>query len=158
MPNKTELFEIIKKKISEITHVKNVGRGRIAEFLDVNPGRVRAWETGQRPSADDLELLSEKLDFNPVWLLTGRGDVFIQVGESEKAESWQEGAPVTDPIAQRMKVATEILKESGASSEVIQQAVMKILDSQNETHTQAETDTLEASAFADKCERSMKRT
>ncbi len=158
MTDGKHLVEIIKDRIKIKTRAKRVSRGKVAEFLGVTEGKLRAWEAGQRPSADDLQNLVVLLNFTPNWLLTGEGEVFLGEEASAQPEAQKETVAVTDPIAQRLEIATRILKESGASPEVIQQAVMKILDSQNETHTQAETNTLEASAFADKCEWSMKRT
>ncbi|SHJ76627.1 XRE family transcriptional regulator [Halodesulfovibrio aestuarii] len=152
-----EQFEIIKEVASKKIQENGGGRFSLAKFdnlLGISGGKSRKWAKGQRPSAEDLGRICRKLDLSAAWLLLGEGGLFL----GEETDTQKEDAPITDPIAQRMKVATDILKGSGASPEVIQQAVMKILDSQNETHTQAETNTLEASAFADKCDWSMKRT
>ncbi|KAF1073918.1 helix-turn-helix transcriptional regulator [Halodesulfovibrio sp. MK-HDV] len=152
MTDGKHLLELVKERIMKKTRAKRVSRGKVAEFLGVTEGKLRAWEAGQRPSADDLQNLVVLLNFAPSWLLTGEGAMFL----GEETDAQKEDAPITDPIAQRMKVATEILKESGASSEVIQQAVMKILDSQNEPHTQAE-EALSTPAFANDRDRSIKQ-
>ncbi|MEZ6854347.1 helix-turn-helix domain-containing protein [Halodesulfovibrio aestuarii] len=158
MPTDKQLFVLIKKLIAEKLHKKRVGRGSIADFLGVSQGKVRAWEDGQRPSADDLELLVKLFNFSPKWLLTGKGETFLGEETKKMPKKDSKTVAVTDPIAQRLETATRLLKETGASPEVIQQAIMKILDLQNEPHTQAEANTLDAPAFADKCERGIKRT
>ncbi len=69
-------YSIIKEKISSALteQGKNVSRVTIAEFLDATRGKVQAWEGGQRPSADDLQKISDKLGLSPTWLLMGTGD------------------------------------------------------------------------------------
>lgn len=71
-----EQFEIIKARISHrlAEHGKGYSAVNAAELLGASRGRVRAWETGQRPSADDLESMSEVLGLSPAWLLLGEGE------------------------------------------------------------------------------------
>jgi len=68
--NWTQQYEIIKELISKKTG-ENPSRVAVAQFLEVTRGKVQAWDTGQRPSADDLETIARKLEISPVWLLLG---------------------------------------------------------------------------------------
>ena len=45
----------------------------IADYLGVKVGKVQAWRKGQRPSADDLEIICRRLGYTPRWLLLGEG-------------------------------------------------------------------------------------
>lgn len=157
MTDGKHLVELIKDRIAKTTRAKRVSRGKVAEFLDVTEGKIRAWEAGQRPSADDLQNLVVLLNFAPNWLLTGEGEVFRGEGTLKTVSVESEDVAVTDPIAQRMKVAVDLLNQAGASPEVIQQAIMKILDSQNEPHTEVE-EKLHTPAFANDRDRSIKRS
>jgi transcriptional regulator with XRE-family HTH domain len=156
MPTHKQLFELLKELIAKELHKKSVGRGKIAEYLNVSQGKVRAWEDGQRPSADDLERLVKLFNFSPTWLLTGEGSAFL--GEETEAQPKEQvtQVAVTDPVSQRLETATRLLKEVGASPETIQQAIMKILESPNEPHTQAE-ETISTPAFAIDRDRSIKQ-
>ena len=154
MPTHKQLFELVKELIAKKLHKKSVGRGKIAEYLGVSQGKVRAWEEGQRPSSDDLESLVKLFNFSPTWLLTGEGNTFL--GEGTEAAEQKKDESITDPIAQRMKVAADSLEKAGASPELIQQTFFKILELQNEPHTQAE-ETLRTPAFANDRDRSIKQ-
>lgn len=68
-------FEIIQKIIAE-----RLAKGGLkftlanaGELLDVKVPKLQAWKKGQRPSAEDLELLALKLGLSPAWLLLGAG-------------------------------------------------------------------------------------
>ncbi len=46
-----------------------------------NDGKVRSWERGQRPSAEDCWLLHKKLGCNLDWLVSGQGEPWPEQGE-----------------------------------------------------------------------------
>lgn len=69
-------LEIIKEKISKIFSERgeSFSQAKAEELLNVSRNKWAAWKRGQRPSADDLEIISRKLGFSPVWLLLGEGE------------------------------------------------------------------------------------
>ena len=76
MPLWLEQYEIIKNKISDRLAInrRNYSAVNAAALLGVSRGKVRSWEAGQRPSADDLEKMAQILGLRPAWLLLGKGD------------------------------------------------------------------------------------
>ena len=110
---------------------------------------------GRTPVCSVIAEWVGELNINSNWLLTGVGEMFLgEETDSQKKE--QTEAVETDLIAQRMRVAVELLEKAGASPETIQQAIMKILDSPNEPHTQTE-ETIGTPAFANDRDRSIKQ-
>jgi len=71
-------IEIIKKEISQ--RLEGSGKSwsaqAAADFLGINVGKIRAWEKGQRPQSNDLEILARKCKFSTRWLLLLEGDPF----------------------------------------------------------------------------------
>lgn len=71
----SQQFDIIEKIIA----TRLAGQGlkftlsNAAALLEVKVPKLQAWKKGQRPSADDLQLLAEKLELSPAWLLLGKG-------------------------------------------------------------------------------------
>jgi len=72
----SEQYAIIKEKVSTLLRAE--GRGysfqTMATLMNVSRGKVQAWEKGQRPSAEDLATMSQKLGLTPEWLLLGTGE------------------------------------------------------------------------------------
>jgi len=73
--NWPQQFEIIERILAE--RLARVGLkytlANAGELLGLKVPKLQAWKKGQRPSADDLELLAVKLDLSPAWLLLGAG-------------------------------------------------------------------------------------
>ncbi len=73
--NWSQQFGIIEKIIA--TRLAESGLkftlANAAELLGVKIPKLQAWKKGQRPSADDLQLLAEKLGLSPAWLLLRKG-------------------------------------------------------------------------------------
>lgn len=118
----SQQFEIIKDKMAEILSEsgQNFSIAKLAAFLDLKKGKVQAWSTGQRPNADDLELIARKLDFSAHWLLLKEGNPF---GASVSAEA----APSTTPLTELGKELQDIkttLETVGASETEIKQALL----------------------------------
>lgn len=73
--NWPQQFEIIERILAE----RLAGNGlkytlvNAGELLGVKVPKLQAWKKGQRPSADDLEVLAAKLGLSPAWLLLGAG-------------------------------------------------------------------------------------
>lgn len=157
MPEKT-----FRERLRRIINELGVSDSEFAKKGNVSKATLSGYFNTERlPKQDTLTLWVQEYGINGNWLLTGKGAIFQDSSQNNTIVREREQsvriAQSNDPVVRRLETATKILKEAGASPEVIQQAVMKILDSQNETHTQAET-TVDAPAFADNCERSMKRT
>lgn len=142
---------------SEFASAGNISRATLSGYFN----------TDRLPKQDTLSLWVDKFQLDANWLLTGKGDIFLNqdvdapdVKKCKQSSNNEEGVEGSsgfiDPIAERIKTTTDVLERSGASPEFIQQAIMKILDSQNEPHTQAE-ETLSTPAFANDRGRSIKQ-
>jgi len=81
--NWAEQYEIIKDKISSEGGSPSL-KG-VADRLGVSRGKVQAWAGGQRPSADDLELIGRELGFSAGWLLFGEGPIYREEQGGAKA-------------------------------------------------------------------------
>lgn len=91
----TQQLEIL-FKIYKDTATQNKGASSklaFARFLGISQGKMQAWEKGQRPSADDLENISYKLNISPLWLLQREGDPFPSVNISSYIPSFILSAP-----------------------------------------------------------------
>ena len=94
----SEQFEIIKEIISKRIG-KNASRVAIASALDVSRGKVQAWDTGQRPSADDLESIARKLNLNPIWLLMGEGTPSAELEPASPPPPTQDLGPIAEAVS-----------------------------------------------------------
>lgn len=56
-------------------------------FLGISAGKRQKWSQGQWPSAEDLEVLHDKLGFSYRWLITGEGDPFEEGGTLPEADT-----------------------------------------------------------------------
>ncbi|MFA9396585.1 MAG: XRE family transcriptional regulator [Halodesulfovibrio sp.] len=144
-------------RLKELVDTKRYTMKKFSEVIEITEKTTRSVLSGASSLKPvSLYNLREKICVNVEWLLTGRGEMFLGEETVAQPKAQAEEMPVSDPISQRMKVAVDLLKKAGASPEVIQQAIMKILDSQNEPHTQAE-ETLSTPAFANDRDRSIKQ-
>lgn len=68
-------FVIIKKIIAEKLkiHGETFSQTKAERFLGVAAGRMQAWGKGQKPNADDLAILTRKLNLSPRWVLLCEG-------------------------------------------------------------------------------------
>lgn len=64
---------------------KSTVRG-FCDFLGISAGKRQKWSQGQWPSAEDLEILHDKLGFSYRWLITGEGDPFEEGGTLPEAD------------------------------------------------------------------------
>lgn len=145
-------YEIIIKIACDFLSVRTgkMSQQRLADFLGVTKGKVRAWENGQRPSADDLELLARKMRLSPRWLLLGEGypkesqggledaqlpgtpaaEAMARYKEKQSLQVQPAPAPFApllpaqDPLAERVRVITDTLRQAGATDQEIRAAVL----------------------------------
>ncbi|MFV0423765.1 hypothetical protein [Oleidesulfovibrio sp.] len=105
------------------SHGKKFSHQALADYLDASKGRIQAWFGGQRPNADDLQMLSERFGFSPKWLLLGKGTPF----EQEPAKHTYSKASIQKPETELGKQLAEIeaaLRKVGASDEEIRKAMI----------------------------------
>ena len=146
------------ERLLEVIHVLRIEQQEFGKTGGVSKGTFSNYALGNsQPKVEALARWVDTYNINANWLLIGEGEMFRGEGTSEPVSAESEDVAVTDPIAQRMKVAVDLLNQAGASPEVIQQAIMKILDSQNEPHTEVE-EKLHTPAFANDRDRSIKRS
>lgn len=80
--------------ILETARVKFASEGKsfslraFEELLGLSQGKTHHWKKGQRPSADDLQALSEALDLSPEWLLLGKGSPHCGVSETKEGPNF----------------------------------------------------------------------
>lgn len=69
-------YEIVYKKFCKRMQESGGKASQLAfaRFVGASQGKVKAWQSGQWPLAPDLAVLAERLDLNPMWLLTGKGE------------------------------------------------------------------------------------
>lgn len=79
-------FEIIKRVFSSGCR-RDYSIQAFADVVGVPRHRVKAWEKGQRPSADDLQRIALSLDLSPEWILFGTGEAPRREGNSPSAGS-----------------------------------------------------------------------
>lgn len=117
-----EQYELIKKKIGEQLG-SEPSQYEVASFLGIRRGKVAAWAGGQRPSADDLEIIARTLNLSPKWLLLFEGD---SVEISTEKDALQQAATI-DPIVQRMVEAERLLRAANAPDGMIQQVICDLV-------------------------------
>ena len=129
---------------TEFAKAGGVSKGTFSNYINGN----------SQPKQEALALWVQKYGLDANWLLTGRGEMFL--GEEAQPDDQKKENSITDPIAQRMKVAADSLEKAGASPELIQQTFFKILELPNEPHTQAE-ENISTPDFANHRDRSIKQ-
>lgn len=69
-------FVIIKQIIAEKLQRKGKSYSQVQaqRLLGLKPGRIQAWEKGQKPNADDLATMTKLLHLSPRWTLLGEGE------------------------------------------------------------------------------------
>jgi len=125
-------FEIIKKEISH--RLARDGRKwsnqNAADLLNVNIGKIRAWEKGQRPAADDLALFARALEFSPKWLLLGTGPQreALESPPPPPVESIppEELSEKLTPTQREMLTCKRLMVEIGASPDQIVESIKAI--------------------------------
>lgn len=65
------LHKIISSRLSE--EGKKATLKNAANYLGVPIHKYQAWKDGQRPVTEDLRMLAQEFEFNPDWLLLGKG-------------------------------------------------------------------------------------
>lgn len=99
-------FEIIKdiasKKIAQAGG--SFSLAQLDRLLGVSQGKSRKWANGQRPSADDLELIARKLEIPAKWLLLNEGDPY----RSPRREVMERGGDEYIAIADTLR---EMIRE-----------------------------------------------
>jgi hypothetical protein len=113
-------FEIIKKEISRMLEFegKKWSDQAAADALGLNIGKIRAWKKGQRPAAEDLEVLSRELGFSAEWLLLGKG---TPKGDSQSANLIPEyvhiGDTLKELVSQLPATHSEIARAGGVGND-----------------------------------------
>lgn len=86
----SQYYEIIYDKFINTPETQQ-GRAALARFLGHgHDGKVRAWEKGQWPNAEDIATIHQRLGFSYRWLITGEGEPFdrdMRQEESARAEN-----------------------------------------------------------------------
>lgn len=151
-------FKDFPKRLLDVIHALHLEQQEFGHVGRVKKTTFSNYVLGKsQPKMESLALWVQHYNIDANWLLLGEGEMFRGEGTSSPIKVESDDVAVTDPIAQRMKVAVDLLNQAGASPEVIQQAIMKILDSQNEPHTEVE-EKLHTPAFANDRDRSIKRS
>lgn len=118
--NWAQQFQIIKEIASKKIATAG-GRFSLAQLdrlLGITPGKSRHWDKGQRPSADDLELLARKLGLSPRWLL-------LREGEPEGETSIP--ADTGETTAQRLESIERYMLKYNAPDEEVRAAFLAAL-------------------------------
>lgn len=87
----------------------------LAEFLDVRPAFVSDARRRAKIPADWLITLARKLNANPEWVLVGKGDRCIELGEAgnaagetlDRPEEESAGGPPSNPRGSEHEILTE---------------------------------------------------
>lgn len=145
-----------KQRLRDVIHSLKIEDQVFANTGGISKATLSGYFNSDRlPKQDALTAWITTYNINANWLMAGTGSMFL--GEETDTQKKEQTETVeTDLIAQRMRVAVELLEKAGASPETIQQAIMKILDSPNEPHTQAE-ENISAPDFANDRDRSIKQ-
>lgn len=95
--NWPQQFEIIEKIIAERLARSGLKYTFVnaGELLGVKVPKIQAWKKGQRPSADDLEILAIILGLSPSWLLLGAG---LPQGDPGEGSLVPEYVPIGDTL------------------------------------------------------------
>lgn len=119
-----EQLDIIREKIARSLSIRKaaVSQQRMADFLGVTKGRVRAWGRGQRPCADDLEAIARKLHLSSHWLRLGEGD-----SEDQAQPTAPPIEHAVDPFVTRLQEVIRPLRETDAPNEVIRETIFAFL-------------------------------
>lgn len=99
--------------IADSKECKPTVRG-FCDFLGISAGKRQKWSQGQWPSAEDLEVLHDKLGFSYRWLITGEGDPFEEGGTLPEA-----GMAKREENATRLRMEDELrdLRQKNAELE-----------------------------------------
>ena len=123
----------INERIAQI--VTQLGNGKntvIASFIGVSEGNIRGYVKGVMPKQDVLEKIVTKLDINPEWLLTGRGEMLkSQSGMGESASNVIQGNHNSNNV---QHIAEGDRREVDHLKEIIRMkdALLKCKESENE--------------------------
>lgn len=107
-----EQFEIIakvaKEKFSEMGD--SFSQAKAEQFLGVSKNKWAAWKRGQRPNADDLQAIANKLGFRAEWLLLGEGEPTLE--EMHR----KQGRDLATLRRMAMDLALQVKRKHGADS------------------------------------------
>lgn len=138
----TEQLKIIEEKIAEKTGARGGQPSAVgmAEYLGqgVTRGKVQAWRKGQRPSADDLEIIARCLGLSADWLLLGegppeRGRAGARKPEPPAPPSQADSAPQArhpapeSPLARELREVRMELEAAGFEATEIREALARLL-------------------------------
>lgn len=95
--NWPQQFEIIERLLAERLAKSGLKYtlANAGDLLGLKVPKLQAWKRGQRPSADDLELLAVTLGLSPAWLLLGAG---LPQGEPGAGALVPEYVPLGDTL------------------------------------------------------------
>ncbi|MFV0423766.1 hypothetical protein [Oleidesulfovibrio sp.] len=116
-----EQFEIIKERAWEFLakRKKTPSLAQLDELLEITRGKSRAWDKGQRPSADDLEKIARVLGFAPSWLLLREGPPFTN--EQPRAQGKNH---LETELGKQLAEIEAALRRVGASDAEIRDALI----------------------------------
>lgn len=132
-------YEIIRDKITAAlaTQGRKFSLQNAADLLGVGIGKVRAWERGQRPSADDLETIGRQFGFCAQWLLFREGKPY---GEADRPipaasprplatadQATRPAAGAADSLTQQMEALERLLRKANAPDEDVREGLLSLV-------------------------------
>ena len=112
--NFSQHFEIIYNAFSKAETLQrrrpsNASLGRLLGHP--SDGKVKAWKSGQWPSAEDLWRLEKQFGFSLRWLVTGEGDPYGQEGGTAAASADDSDEGVQALQARMQEMERELAEE-----------------------------------------------
>jgi transcriptional regulator with XRE-family HTH domain len=92
---------------------------------------------GRTPVCSVIAEWVVEIGINANWILTGVGEMFLDEGSKTTPAATLQTEGTIDPIAQRMETAARLLREADASPELIQQAILAIIESEKHAENQS---------------------
>ena len=66
------------ERIKEIRTLLDISRPKLAKKIDIPERTIASYENGRVPSLEFLAQLYKILNVNPIWFLSGKGEIFIK--------------------------------------------------------------------------------
>lgn len=126
----------INDRIKELIKTKANGKNTVfAERLGVSEANIRSYTRGVMPKADTLEKIVTTYDINPMWLLTG-------VGEMMKSDLLNDQPSVVSTIHARQSEVSVTQTNGACQSELV--AHLKSLLEEKERTIQVQQQLIDA--------------
>lgn len=122
MDSFAQQFEQIYKKFADWASQQGFkpNRTAFARHIGVSQGCMQKWEKGQRPTAQHIKLIHDKLGFAFTWLISGKGEMFdeaAKVLEEQKAEIARKDAEIARLTAENRRLTTQLFMEGDSTEE-----------------------------------------